>query len=79
MLTLMFPVVEQEDDLNMLDSAERRTALRGPPYPVLPNDYREVLEPHGIVMESPPYSSADTDPTRAGKELVCWWHRLPSS
>jgi hypothetical protein len=78
LLTLMFPVIEKEGE-SKDDPAERRRTMRGPPYPVLPSDYRGVLEPHGIFTESPPYSSAGTDPTREGKELVCWWRRFSSA
>jgi hypothetical protein len=77
LLTLMFPVIEKEGELK-LDPSERRKTMCGPPYPVLPSDYREVLEPQGIFAEWPPHSSAETEPTRKGKELVCWW-RFASS
>ena len=62
LLTLMFPV---------LPNAE----VKGPPYPVTVENYRSVLEPRGVVMESRPYESQHTIPPRAGKELVCWWRR----
>jgi methyl halide transferase len=73
-LTLMFPVLEGSDDLCM-DPAERVQKMRGPPFPVLPLDYQGVLEPHAIIADSHPYASPDTDPTRVGRELVCWWRR----
>jgi methyl halide transferase len=73
-LTLMFPVLEGSDALCMYP-AERHQKMSGPPFPVLPLDYQRVLEPHAIIADSHPYSSPDTDRTRVGKELVCWWRR----
>jgi len=68
LLTLMFPVVNVNNDSN--------TALEGPPFPVTVDDYRRVLEPHGVHVEDGyPRSSSDTIAPRRGKELVCWWRR----
>ena len=62
LLTLMFPV---------LPDAE----MNGPPYPVSVEDYQQVLEPRGVIMEAEPYPSKHTIRPRVGKELVCWWYR----
>jgi Thiopurine S-methyltransferase (TPMT) len=72
-LTLMFPVLEDSSNVQGMDPTARLKKMRGPPFPVVPFDYQAVLEPHGIFMESDPYASPDTDPTRVGMELVCWW------
>jgi hypothetical protein len=61
LLTIIYPILPGED------------VTRGPPYPVAVKDYRKVLEPMGIQMESEPFQSPDTVPSRAGKELVCYW------
>lgn len=64
LLTLMFPVLPA-DSLTM----------EGPPYPVTIEDYRRVLEPNGVVMDSEPFESQHTIEPRKGKEYVCWWRR----
>jgi SAM-dependent methyltransferase len=61
LLTLMYPVIPE--------SPERD---KGPPFPVLPEDYECVLAP--LAMESGfPRINLDTHPRRVGKELACWW------
>lgn len=64
LLTFMFPI------LPVLPDAD---AMQGPPFPVSIQDYVSVLEPHGIVMDGEPFESPLTVPSRAGKEMVCYW------
>lgn len=61
LLTFMFPILPDAD------------SMQGPPFPVSIQDYVSVLEPHGIVMEGEPFESPLTVPSRAGKEMVCYW------
>lgn len=61
LLTFMFPILPDAD------------AMQGPPFPVSIQDYIAVLDPHGIVMEGQPFESPLTVPSRAGKEMVCFW------
>lgn len=84
LLTIIFPVLPATAD-----------RLDGPPFPVTVEDYRAVLEPHGIVMDertandtddvttgissSPVRIHPDTVTPRVGKELVCWWIRNSES
>ena len=64
LLTLMFPVVQHH--------AEEPD--KGPPYAVTVDDYRSVLEPHGLVAHSScPRQSPWTVTQRIGQEQVCWW------
>ena len=64
LLTFMFPILTDADP------------RQGPPYPVTIDDYRRVLEPHGVHMDDDkPRQNAETVPSRAGRELVCWWIR----
>jgi len=64
LLTLIYPIVPD---------APRE---EGPPYPVTVDDYRSVLEPHGVLMDSSePYESPFTVPHRQGKELIAFWKR----
>jgi hypothetical protein len=67
LLTLMFPLIAHDNE-----------ALKGPPYPVQPEDYIRVLEPQGVFQEMQPFPSPDTVPQRKGQELVCWWQRQQS-
>lgn len=64
LLTFMFPLNDNPT-----------SPTKGPPFPVSVDDYRNVLEPHGVFMEELPYANPDTIPPRRGKELVCWWRR----
>jgi len=66
LFTIIFPILPGED------------RSKGPPYPITVDDYRESLEPVGIVMESEPFESPYTVPSRVGKELCCYW-KLQSS
>jgi methyl halide transferase len=66
LLTLMFPVLPNPE-------------MKGPPFPVSVEDYRKVLEPKNVVLESEPYESPHTVPERVGKELVGWWIRDSSA
>lgn len=69
LLTIMFPIVDASDSARVGE---------GPPYPVSIQEYRKVLEPHGVYIleeHGGPRKSPDTVPARAGKELVCWWSR----
>lgn len=61
LFTILFPILPGED------------RSKGPPYPVTIDDYRQSLEPVGIVAESEPFESPHTVPSRAGKELCCYW------
>jgi methyl halide transferase len=62
LMTVMFPILPGAD------------VMRGPPFPVSIQDYQEALEPHGVVMDGgEPFESTATVPSRAGKELVCYW------
>jgi hypothetical protein len=64
LLTLIFPILPPPDD----------SIMKGPPYPVTVDDYRSVLQPHGIVMDGDgPFESPETVRSRRGKELVCYW------
>jgi len=60
LLTVIFPILPD-------------APLKGPPYPVCPQDYVEALLPHGIVMDGAPFESPLSVPSRAGKEMVCYW------
>lgn len=60
LLTLMFPILPEAE-------------MQGPPYPVSIKDYAQVLEPHGITMDGDPFESPLSVPSRAGKEMVCYW------
>jgi hypothetical protein len=65
LLTLIFPIPPG----NILPPT-----LEGPPFPVTIDDYKSVLEPHGLqMMEGNPYENEDTVKPRKGKEMVCWW------
>lgn len=61
LLTIMFPILPDAD----------RT--QGPPYPISIQDYVDVLEPHGIVMDGEAFESPLSVSSRAGKEMVCYW------
>ena len=61
LFTIMYPILPNED------------VTKGPPYPVTVDDYRQSLEPVGITSESEPFGSPHTVPSRAGKELACFW------
>jgi methyl halide transferase len=63
LLTIMFPVV----------STHSGGTLKGPPYPVTIDDYQQVLEPHGLILDGPLRDHPDTVPRRVGQELVGWW------
>jgi hypothetical protein len=68
LLTLMFPYSTKQR------TKGKQAVLEGPPYPVCVEDYRSVLEPHDMVMEtSEPFSSPGTFPARQGQEKVAWW------
>lgn len=72
LLTFMFPILKQDDYTDESDSSCLPT--KGPPFPVTVKDYRRVLEPVGVQMESDhAYENRDTVPQRVGTELVCWW------
>ena len=73
LLTIIFPLQQLEQQ--PLSGGEG--AMLGPPYPVTVEDYRNVLEPHGVYMEEVdgPRINLDTAPARTGRELVCWWRR----
>jgi hypothetical protein len=60
LLTFIFPI---------LPDAE----MKGPPFPVSVQDYVDVLKPHGITMDGEPFESSLTVPSRAGKEMACYW------
>lgn len=60
LLTLIFPILPEAE-------------MKGPPFPVSVQDYIDVLEPHGIIMDGKPFESPLTVPSRAGKEMVCYW------
>jgi hypothetical protein len=77
LLTIIFPCIP---------SSASTDILVGPPYPVTFDDYKAVLTPHGVVVDertcdlgllssSPLRVNPDTVPSRAEKELVCWWVR----
>ena len=83
LLTMIFPI--------MFPPPTAHRWPDGPPFPVTVEDYRAVLEPHGIVMDvrtsghdditgittssSPVRVHPDTVAPRVGKEMVCWWVR----
>lgn len=68
LFTILFPV------LNHKDADDE--SLKGPPFAVSDNDYKSVLEPHGLFLETPePYASPHTVDSRVGMELVGWWAR----
>lgn len=73
LLTFIFPIQQLEQQ--QLTGGEG--AMLGPPYSVTVEDYRIVLEPHGVFMEEDdgPRKNLDTVPARTGRELVCWWRR----
>lgn len=62
LLTLVFPI-------------HRAPRMKGPPYPVTIDDYKQVLESKRVCMISKPCETPFTIPERVGKELVCWWIR----
>ena len=45
----------------------------GPPYPVSVEDYQSALEAQGLILDSEPYRSELSFPSRHDKELVAWW------
>ena len=63
LLTIMFPILPQAD------------LSKGPPYPVSIQDYQNALMPHGIVMDGKPFTTLASVPSRAGKEMVCYWKK----
>lgn len=67
LLTVMFP----------FQTSARRAAeaeLRGPPYSVTLESYRNVLDDQGLAMDTPlPYASVKTAPHRRGQEVIGWW------
>ena len=63
LLTIMFPILPLAD------------TSRGPPYPVSIHDYQQALIPHGIIMDGEPFTSTASVPSRAGKEMVCYWKK----
>lgn len=66
LLTFMFPILPNPE-----------IPLKGPPFSVTIQDYRNVLEHNnGVVMDpSGPRKSNESVESRAEKELVCWWHK----
>jgi methyl halide transferase len=73
LLTFIFPILKQ-DGAAYADESDSNLPTKGPPFPVTVSDYRRVLEPMGVEMESDnAYENSDTVPQRAGTELVCWW------
>ena len=67
LLTLIFPILPD-------------APMEGPPYPVSVDDYRKVLEPHGVFMiAGEPHENPLTVPSRQGKELVALWGRPTES
>ena len=66
LLTIMFPVPSS--------SSSPPSILEGPPYPVIVEDYKNTLEPHGFQMlDGCPYEHEDTIGPRRGNEFVSWW------
>jgi methyl halide transferase len=63
LLTIVFPVIRTHSG----------GSLKGPPYPVTEDDYKQVLEPHGLIRDGPLRVHPDTVPARIGQELVGWW------
>jgi SAM-dependent methyltransferase len=64
LLTLMFPLMKAPVE------------LKGPPFAVQLDSYRQVLEPFGMLIESDyPRESPYTIARRVGQEQVCWWSR----
>jgi hypothetical protein len=67
LLTLIFPFLK---GVNTSGSKP----LRGPPFPVTVEDYKQVLEPLGFKMTvEGPCVSEYTVESRKGQEFVCWW------
>jgi hypothetical protein len=76
LLTFIFPILKQDDtdEDDHTDESDSNRLPTGPPFPVTVKDYRRVLEPVGVQMESDhAYENSDTVPQRVGTELVCWW------
>jgi methyl halide transferase len=61
-LTLLFPLMNVPEP------------WQGPPFPVSEQAYRQVLEPHGVVLVDGPRSSPHSVSTRAASEQVGWWN-----
>lgn len=66
LLTFMFPF---EKDRSEIRGAE----LRGPPYPVTEDDYKDVLNKNTISALTELYENPETIKPRRGREFVCWW------
>jgi hypothetical protein len=79
LLTLMFPYTSSSSSSPQQPqspgSLKSKPPLTGPPYPVTLEEYRKVLEPHGVMFQGgkEPTTSPDTFPERQGQERVGWW------
>lgn len=72
LFTILFPILSNVDEENK---------MKGPPYPVKLDDYKNVLlndncSDGRLEIYDGPYASSETVLERKGMELVVWWKKI---